>query len=363
MLTFSVNDVDIVQMLRVQKTISDNIQYFKKFNGPHWQEAVNKAFMTAVTHVKSEYEVLDPYIKNLARNILKESEKESPWDTVNEDGEVSYPFLQLTTRLDEDKILLDKKEIMNTFKTLYLLYEQDFLKLKLIFRKDDDKFTKGEIVKNEEIKKALDSLRMKYGAINVYSLLYDFFVYLPKYSKKIENATIKVIEMKNKDLDYKTAIADIPLIVDEHGVFYDIDKLTLTMEKNPDTFKWDVITQTSCDVLRIDISPLLDYMYDQVFVPQGVHTKHISWCDDIYKVMTPGGKAYVNLDRNAFINYVKMELIAHLSANRFNSIVAISPDYIYVRPNRMMNYDTIRLVLFTGKMIDLPIDVYIKKRK
>ena len=29
MLTFSVNEVDAVQMLRVQKTIQDNIQYFK----------------------------------------------------------------------------------------------------------------------------------------------------------------------------------------------------------------------------------------------------------------------------------------------------------------------------------------------
>ena len=35
-------------------------------------EAVNKTFMVAVQHVKSEYDVLDPYIKNLARNILKE---------------------------------------------------------------------------------------------------------------------------------------------------------------------------------------------------------------------------------------------------------------------------------------------------
>ena len=76
MLTFSVNEVDTLQMLRVEKAISDNINYFKKFNGFRWEEAVNKTFMTAVQHAKSEYESLDPYIKNLARNILKEQEKE-----------------------------------------------------------------------------------------------------------------------------------------------------------------------------------------------------------------------------------------------------------------------------------------------
>ena len=62
MLTFSINDVDAVQMLRVEKTIQDNIQYFKKFNGPRWQEAVNKTFMVATQHVKSEYETFfTPY--------------------------------------------------------------------------------------------------------------------------------------------------------------------------------------------------------------------------------------------------------------------------------------------------------------
>ena len=110
MLTFSVNEYDAVLMLRVERTIENNIQYFKKFNGPRWQEAVNKTFMVAVQHAKSEYEVLDPYIKNLARNILKEQEKESPMDTVNEDGEVSYPFLRLTTDIDEDRVFLDEEE-------------------------------------------------------------------------------------------------------------------------------------------------------------------------------------------------------------------------------------------------------------
>ena len=120
MLTFSVNEVDAVQMLRVQKTIQDNIQYFKKFNGANWQEAVNKTFMVAVQHVKSEYDVLDPYIKNLARNILKEQEKESPVDTVTEDGEVSYPFLKLTT-----SILLSIKKLNFSIKVLNFIFSAE----------------------------------------------------------------------------------------------------------------------------------------------------------------------------------------------------------------------------------------------
>lgn len=363
MLTFSINEVDAVQMLRVERTIQDNIQYFKKFNGTQWQEAVNKTFLVAVQHAKSEYEVLDPYIKNLARNILKEQEKESPVDTMTEDGEVSYPFLKLTTTIEEEKLFVDNEEISRNFKELYLKYEDDFLKLKQMFKKDDDKFNKSEIIKNEEIQNVFQNLSLKYGAVPVYNCLYTFFTNLNKYCRQIENSTIKLIEMKNKSFDIDQVISDIPLITDKKGNLYGIDKLNLTMEKDPDTFEWNVITQTSCDILRIDISPLMNYIYCQVFVPQGVSTKHIVWCDNVYKLMTPGGKAFVNLDRDKFMAQVKVELIEHLSRNRFNTIVAISPDYIYIKPNRMMNYDTVRLILFSGKVIDLPIEIYIKKRK
>ena len=363
MLTFSVNEYDAVLMLRVEKTIENNIQYFKKFNGPRWQEAVNKTFMVAVQHAKAEYDVLDPYIKNLARNILKEQEKESPMDTVNEDGEVSYPFLRLITDIDENQVFLDEDEILRAYKELYLKYEEDFLKLKLLFKKDNDKFSKSEIIKNDDIKNTLHNLTIKYGATNVYSLLYDFFSNLSKYSRKIENAVIKIIEMKDKDYDFEQAISDIPLIMDKKGIYYGIDKLNLNMERDPDTFEWDTITPTSCDVIRIDVSPLFNYMYSQIFVPQGVFTKHITWCDDVYKLTTPGGKAFVNLDRNKFMSQVKVELISHLVHNRFNTIVAISPDYVYVKPVRAINCETVRLILHTGKIIDLPVEIHLKKRK
>lgn len=362
MLTFSVNQVDAVQMLRVEKTIEANIQYFKKMNGARWEEAVNKTFMTAVQHVKSEYETLDPYIKNLARNILKEQVKENPYDMVDEDGEVSYQFRGLVSEID-DNIFVDNKEILNAYKELYLLYEDDFLKLKQLFKKDEDRFSKGETVRNENIYNTIFNLKSKYGAEAVYSALYDFFCKLPQYSRKIENSTIKIIEMKNRELEFLSSIPDIPLIVDKKGNYYGIDKVNLNMEKDPDTFDWDIITQTSCNILKLDISPLFDYMYNQVFVPKGVFTKHIVWCDDVYRVTTPGGKSFVNIDREKFINQVKVELIAHLVNNRFNTIIAISPDSIYIKPTRMMNYDTIRLILHTGKIIDLPLEIYLKKRK
>ena len=97
MLTFSVNGIkgNEEYILRVQNAITNNIMYFKKFNGPNWEEAVQKAFITAVSNQNDNYDDVEPYIKNLARNILKTQEVEKAYDTITEDGEVSYPYLKL----------------------------------------------------------------------------------------------------------------------------------------------------------------------------------------------------------------------------------------------------------------------------
>lgn len=363
MLTFSVNDINLVYNLKVHKTIEENIQYFKKFNGPRFMEAINKAYEVAITHNKAEYDVLEPYIKNLARNILKEQIKESPMDTVNEDGEVSYPFLKLTTTIDEDVIELDTQEIMDTFKILYLTYDEDFEKLKELFKREDDKFSKSEIIKNEAIQEAIRVLRNKYNAQHVYTTLYDFFKKLPEYTMEIENGDMKYITLTCKEQEFLSSLPDIPMIVDEDGNFYSLDKYNLRMRKNPDTFRWDVITPTSCDIVRVDIAPLMDYMYEQIYVPKGVRTKHIFWCDNMYRLTTPGGKRFVNIDREKFITAVKFELVSNFVNNRLNTIIAISPDYIYIKPTRMFQYDTIRIETCRGHIIDLPVEIYLKKRK
>ena len=93
-------------------------------------------------------------------------------------------------------------------------YEEEFLKLKQLFKKDNDKFSKSEIIKNDEIKNTLHNLSIKYGATNVYSLLYDFFSNLSRYSRKIENSVIKIIEMKEKN--YETEIYSIGWLAGFH---------------------------------------------------------------------------------------------------------------------------------------------------
>jgi hypothetical protein len=49
--------------------------------------------------------------------------------------------------------------------------------------------------------------------------------------------------------------------------------------------------------------------------------------------------------------------------NNIGSIVAISPDSVYIKPTRAFQFDKLRLRFQHGKVLDLPITVHIKKRK
>lgn len=367
MLTFSVNGTrgNEEYVLKVQKAISNNIMYFKKFNGSNWEEAVQKAFVTAVNNQNDNYDDVEPYIKNLARNILKTQEVEKAYDIVTEDGEVSYPYLKLVSYIDES-IFIDNKEVEDTFKELYLLYPEDFVKLEILFKADTEdvlKLNKSETIKNIELKESIQGLCLKYGTTDVFYRLYAFLNKLNDYLKPYPNVTIKTIEMKSRNPKTLDLIPDIPLIKDSKGNLMGINKSSLTMDNDPDYLEWDTINTTSCDIMKIDISPLMDYMYQQVFVPQGVHTKHITWCDDMYRLITPAGVNVVNMDRNKFLNLVRVELIENLIDSRFNTVIAVSPDSVYIKPSRVVLYDTIRLVLTTGKNIDLKITTQIKKRR
>ena len=361
MLTFSVNKGEGKEnyILKVTEAIQRHINYFKKFNGPDWEEAVQRTFITAIQNQNDDYDEIDPYIKNLARNIMKTQSLENPYDIITEDGEVSYPYLGLVSYIDEG-IFTDNKEIMDSFKELYLLYKEDFLKIGTLLHQEH--IDKHESVKNDEIVERIKLLAAKYGARDVVTLLSAFLSKLPEFTKHRYTESIKTIEMRVRKPEVLDNLPDIPTIKDNEGNYIGIDKITLTMDTDPDFIKWDTIAKTSCNIMKIDITPLMDYMYRQVYVPQGVNTKHIEWCDDMYKVTTPSGESFVNMNRDKFMNRVRVDLIENFIDSKIQSIIALSPDSVYIKPSRVLMYDYIRLILFTGKTIDLPVILHIQNR-
>lgn len=364
MLTFSLNYVtsDDGYSHRVWEAILNNEGYFKKFNGAMYEEAMHKTFIFAVQHKKEGYTDLAPYIKKLARTILKVKENESPYDVYTEDGEVSSVFSKMQDTIDESN-LVEKEEIKDVFREMYLTDKDEFMKLQNLFTDTaSEDVLKQFALKNLTLKKTLTQAYRQYGSTLFFNVLMNFFNDLNRGISR-EEPKIKEVVMKKGNFGVLAKIPDTPCIKTiKDGELYGIDRNTLKMEINPDLVKWDIVSATNCNIIKIDISPLINYIYEQIFVEEGVDTKHITWCNSKYKLTTPGGYSVIGMDRNKFISFVHTELIANLLAHNFNKIIAISDDSVYIKPTRVSNLETVRLKTAQGKIIDLPVSVHIRKK-
>lgn len=353
MLTFSVNKDNGQERykLRVKKAIEENKRYFQKFNGEHYEEAIQATYIAAITNRNDDYEDVLPYIKALARNILKTETTERPYDMQTEDGEVSAPFLQLVSYIDDTKFL-EEGEIERAFQVLYLEYEDDFLKLGRLF--EQGRLEREAKIKKPEIHSKIRELIAKYGASVVFYNLYNFLQEMEEYKSVVYEEKTKLINIRKRERGVLDVLSDLPTIKTRGGRYLSIDKNTLEMEEDPDYVAWDMIAITTCTIRRVDLTPLMDYMYKQVYVEQGVDTRHIKWCGEMYRLMSLTGDKYINEDREVFLNKVRVELVENLLENRIGPIIAISPDSVYIKPTKAFAYTRLRLEV-QGKTIDLPI--------
>jgi hypothetical protein len=365
MLTFSLNVATQGDGYahKVWDVITSNSGYFKKFNRERYEEAMHKTFVFALGHRKDNYSDLTPYVKKLARTILKEKEKEKPYDVYTEDGEVSPVFSPLQDSIDESN-LTDITEIKDIFKEMYLTDKEEFLKLKNLFTPHaTEESLKLNMVKDKYLTSNLSKAYRLYGSTLFFKVLYQFLNEMTPHHHPTSGGVIKEVQLKKVNPNIVEKLSDEPCIKTlKDDKLHGIDKLTLKMDVNPDLVRWVVATTTNCNIIKVDISPLINYMYEQVFVEKGVDTKHIMWCDDKYKVITPAGIAYIGVDRLKFMSLVHNELVLNLLANNLNKMIAISEDSIYVRPTRLSGLETIRLKLYTGKIIDLPVELATRNR-
>lgn len=369
MITFSVNPNHSSDkyFALVWEVINKNLGYFKKFNGERWEEAVHRTLEVALRSRDDRYDDITPYIKKLARTVLRERTRESTFDILNEDGDISPIFAKLRDYIDTDNVDVIG-EIKDVFKELYLLDEVSFLKLENLFKYNevtDIPNLKDIRVKNQKISDEMFNLVQKYGVELTFKALLEFFKELPFLVEERRTNLTKEVVLKQGNFSVLDKIPDTATIRDIHGNYHYIDKNTLMMERNPDYFKWDIIGSptSTCDILKIDISPFMSYMYEEIFVDEGVTTRHIKWCGNKYKLTTPAGVVHIGLEREKFISIVRIELIVNLMMNNIGTVVAISPDNIYIKTTRAFQYDKIRVKFKTGRIIDLPITVHIKKRK
>lgn len=367
MITFSLNSgaSDIKYMADVWQTILSLKRYFYMFNkGPGVaEEAMQRTFINAVENRDEKYRSnLAPYIKKLARTIMKNgNNKEFAYSLYDDEtGEVSFVFTQkLTTEIDTEDIDGDEA-LLEELRDLYLLMPEDFEKFTGMFNEESSQM---QIIKNEELKKSIEKLARMYSSKAVFKGIETVLKECREEVQKEEEQSIKEITMREANYTkYEPRLCTDEGIQADNGEWGYINISTYKTEPfDPDMKKWSI--KTTCPIIKCDISPLINYMYEKIFVQKGVSNDFIKWIGNRYKLTSPGGYVAINLDAQLFMDIVHKELIINMLRENINKIVAISDDSVYIKPTRGANINVIRVKLHNGKIIDLPCEIYKKGDK
>lgn len=339
-------------LAHVWELIQQNRKYIYHFNGAKTEEVISDMLEHIAKNGRQKEDVL-PYIKNLSRNIIKKKPKLSmqytPFDTRTEDGEVSSVFLGLLEHIDHTQFM-PNNELNRQLRALYLKYDEDFMGLKVIFdAKYDDVIPNYDSVKTskrflsfmhkteersrstmyEDLRNIVDTFGAEHTFATLLILLKEVDVLSLPFT-----ATVKEIALKPlSKLQRATAKIGMPIIKSSSGEEYTINLDTLTMDANPDYFNWSVVGNSKA-IIKIDIAPFMEYLYDQLYVDQGVNTRLIKWCGDMYRITTPAGTRLLEEKIEYAIEFARTELVLSIVSANIGKLVAVSPDTIYIKATK-----------------------------
>lgn len=367
MLTFSLNtdSSDVKYASEVWQVIVELKKYFYFYNKNEAEEAMHRAYMHAMGNKKEKYGDLKPYIKKLARTIMRSGNcKEYAYSLYDEEnGEISFVFSQTLKEEMNINEIADSESLLEELRDMYLLNPDDFMKFKAMF---NDDISEMNIIKNSEMNQQVKLLTSQYGSKAVIAGIEKVLNEIRENESNSnagnvdENYGLKEITLKEANIEkYENRLCIDESIKSEKGVEGYISLSTYKTEPfNPDMVKWSV--KTTCPIIKCDISPLINYMYEKLFVQKGVNNEFITWMGNRYRLTSPGGYSCLNKDIQLFMDIIHKELIINMLRENVNKIIAISDDSVYIKPTRGAVFKTIRLKLVNGKIIDLPCEVYQK---
>lgn len=359
MKTFSLNTVTQAYALRVCEAIERNKGYIIYFNKGAFKEAVQRIFMAAMREEKTEYTNLDPYIKVLARNVMKSHARDIPYAPYNEEGEVSLVFTPLV-----DNPMFDdfdnKSSVLDALKEIYLTYPEDFMLLAQLVPDSDPKDVQG-IIKNKELSSAIMHLVADFDSQSVFYGIIEFVSQLAREKAEAVNA-LTGCTREVQLIPYNTAILskldDKRWLLDRKGRPVGINRSTLLMENdfNPEFYTLKLAIKTVCTIWRVDLADFLNMIETKVYVEQGVDNEFILWCGDKYKLTTPAGKQYIGITRETYMDLVRREIVVSLINAELGTVIATGPESVYLRLTKATNLSNIHFKADKNRTYILPME-------
>lgn len=362
--TFVLNSVGTELGVLVKGVMDSNKGYFRVFNRDLAEDAMSDAYVRLLQH--NEMTNITAYVKKLAQVFSKGVPMEYTFSDYESDDEDDGPsaverMLFVESNIDVERLDYNSERVQSRLRDLYLMHSEDFVQLGNMFREGFD-VQRSTKVRNPKLRDAIFGLCSDYGTSNVMQELYLVLRDIESKARVRIGAPVRTLQFRAKDnLDIRAHLDPVSIVL-PNGKTYGIHPWRFTMDVNPDVVKWDVSSGRTIDVMRVDYTPLLDYLYEQVYAEPGVDTRHIRWCGTSYKLISPAGREFLNMDKESFFELVKQELFEAFIDNHLAPIVAISPDYIYIQPKHTLTCDILRVTLATGRSLDLPVDCYMRKR-
>ena len=361
MKSFSLNRVTQDYAARVLESMNRNKGYIIFFNKANYKEAYQRIFMAAMREEKTEYENLDPYIKVLARNVMKIHSRDIPYAPYNEEGEVALVFTPLVDTPDMDKFQ-DKDLVLEALQEIYLMYPEDFTKLASLIPSSNPADVRG-VIKNPKLYERIHNLVIEFEAPLVFYSIIQFITNLNKEKLDAINASApksKIFTLYRYDQDVvNTTVTDKKWILDDKGIPCGIVPSTLRMEGdfNPEFHKFRMAIKTVCPIWAIDISDYLNDIETRIYVEQGVDNENILWCGSKYRLTSPAGTPFLGLSKDSFMEYVRQELILSIMLISFVTVVAVGPETVYIKLTKSYNISDLSVHLPNGKNIRLPLSM------
>lgn len=372
MRVFSLNNsgVNDAYVLDVWRAIQENMGYFKKFNGANYEEAAHAALVRATSNRRDEYTELAPYIKKLARTELRQRQKDVPYSPTDEEsGELARPFLKLAEGFDiVENSHVDK--LKATFRDLYLLYPDEIMALEPLllnaeFTQQEAQQLKAQsnVLLNDRVRGIINKVIEPIDGRVAFQAIIDFY-------KEMRGGAPVVEEVKSVKLvpaDYRckvriptgntiriTSAKQTKYINTEVGIDCS-RRIKMTSDINLDYVKWEPLTKGKCELMKICIAPLINYIYDEIFAEKGINTNLRRWAGTHYVLTTLGGQEHLNMDENMFIDLCFEEVLLNFVSNNINNVIGFTADNIYIKPVRKITYNRLRCTDFTGKSFDLEV--------
>lgn len=372
-LSFNHIKVDKILFKAIYNSIQNNAAYFRSFNGSRTQEAQEATLDHAVTHIHTgNVASLDSYIKSLARTILYKKVKEFPYSITDpETGELAREFTCLSETFEVD--YESEHFLYNMLVECYLCYPQEIYKLRdaLFNSADNLKGSKNIFSEKFALKEKLRQCLRNVDSGVAYTTCVKFFSDLKDIIKEPQAEAVKgfsFTDVPDTILESMTGCADtVYLLSGTHKgktARVSINDYCMYPDVDLDVVKWVPAQPNHCNVLQLDITPMLDYAYTHICVTEGVNTRMRIWFKNRSCITTFAGKCILDNEVVA-LQCCYEEIVKNVMRLGVAEIIGLSPDNIYLRPARKLNYTYIRFHL-ENKTFDLhltPVKIPLKQSK